>query len=67
MNISILLPCQCVIVVVANMGKLSQYSSACFARLTQQLQAGNSAERIECLDAFIAKKHKGKTGGFKIL
>lgn len=46
---------------VGNVGKLSQHSSACLQTLTQQLQAGNSAERIVCLDAFIAPKKKKKT------
>lgn len=62
MNIFFLLPCQCFIVVVGNIGKLSQHGSACLERLTQQLQAGNSAERIACLDAFAAKKDKGIIG-----
>lgn len=53
--------------VVGNIGEFSQHSSACLERITQQLQASNSAQRITCLDAFIAKKDKGKIGGFKSL
>lgn len=57
-NIFFLFPCQCFIVVVGNIGKPSQHSSACLERVTQQLQADNSAERIVCLDAFVKKRQR---------
>lgn len=68
MNIFFLLSCQGFIAVVGDIRKLSQHSLACLQRLTQQLQAGNSAERTHVLMLLMPKKMtKAKIGGFKNL